>query len=121
MGTKLYSAHAQSGGQLGLPPGPDSANIHQYTSNHDKDDQMSTDTSQRPDGKQGADGSARADLPYSLLLELTLHDPDTIHELLLLAEGEPREQFATKALRIGVLALQQAPRSSRSRGVATGK
>ena len=47
-------------------------------------------------------------LPFSLLLELTVHDPDTIAELLACPEGEPRDRFALDALRIGVLALKQA-------------
>ena len=49
-----------------------------------------------------------AELPLSLYLELTIHDPDTIAELWSHPEGGPREQFALQALRIGVLALKQA-------------
>lgn len=49
-----------------------------------------------------------ADLPYSLPLELTVQDAETIAELSAFPEGEEREQFALKALRIGVLALKQA-------------
>lgn len=48
------------------------------------------------------------EFPYSLILELTVHDADTISELCRYAEGEERDQFAVKALRIGVLALRQA-------------
>lgn len=48
------------------------------------------------------------ELPYSLVLELTVDDPDTIAELTRHAEGDEREQFAARALRIGVLALRQA-------------
>ena len=47
-------------------------------------------------------------LPFSLLLELTVKDPDTIAELCKYPDGEEREQFAQRALRIGVLALKQA-------------
>jgi hypothetical protein len=49
-----------------------------------------------------------AELPYRLLLELTVEDPDTIAELCQHAEGDDRERFALSALRIGVLALRQA-------------
>jgi hypothetical protein len=48
------------------------------------------------------------ELPFSLILELTVDDPDTVAELCRHMEGEEREQFALKALRIGVLALRQA-------------
>jgi len=48
------------------------------------------------------------ELPYSLVLELTVDDQDTIAELVRHADGEEREQFAARALRIGVLALRQA-------------
>jgi hypothetical protein len=48
------------------------------------------------------------DLPYSLPLELTVQDSETIAELCAFAEGDAREQFALKALRIGVLAMNQA-------------
>lgn len=48
------------------------------------------------------------ELPYSLDLELTVNDQDTIEELMRYAKGGDREQFATRALRIGVLALRQA-------------
>lgn len=54
-------------------------------------------------------GRARAgDLPFVLMLDLTIDDPDTIAELCRYAEGEERDQFASRALRIGVLALRQA-------------
>lgn len=49
-----------------------------------------------------------AHLPFSLVLELTIQDTDTIAELSLHGEGEDRDQFALQALRIGVLALRQA-------------
>jgi hypothetical protein len=48
------------------------------------------------------------ELPYSLVLELTVDDPDTVAELCRQGDGEEREQFALRALRIGVLALRQA-------------
>ncbi len=47
-------------------------------------------------------------LPYSLQLELVVKDEDTIAELVKHPEGAAREQFALRALRIGVLALRQA-------------
>ena len=49
-----------------------------------------------------------ADLPFRLLLELTVEDPDSIAELCQHHEGDERERFALSALRIGVLALRQA-------------
>ena len=62
------------------------------------------DQRQEPHKGTGTEGS----LPYSLLLELTVQDADTIGELMAHADGESREQFALNALRIGVLALRQA-------------
>jgi hypothetical protein len=47
-------------------------------------------------------------LPSSLFLSLTVTDRDTIAELCLRAEGDPRDDYALEALRIGVLALRQA-------------
>lgn len=55
-----------------------------------------------------AASDTRDELPLSLPLELTVRDPETIAELWAYPEGEPREEFALKALRIGVLALKQA-------------
>jgi hypothetical protein len=52
--------------------------------------------------------SVRDDLPPALLLELTVRDAETIAELCSHAEGNSRDDFALKALRIGVLALRQA-------------
>lgn len=49
-----------------------------------------------------------ATLPRSLTLTLDLHDATVIAELIQLPEGSPRQEFAAKALRIGVMALQQA-------------
>ena len=48
-----------------------------------------------------------AELPYALELELTVKDRDTIAELWRYSEGEPRDEFALVALRIGVLSLRQ--------------
>ena len=39
-------------------------------------------------------------------LRLTVVDPDTIQELSMVPEGEPREKFALTALRIGVMAMR---------------
>lgn len=47
-------------------------------------------------------------LPFTLPLELTVKDAETIAELCRYEEGEPRDEFALRALRIGVLALKQA-------------
>ncbi|MDH3719333.1 MAG: hypothetical protein OES79_14535, partial [Planctomycetota bacterium] len=49
-----------------------------------------------------------ADVPYGLLLELKVADPEVIRELTAHPDGPPRQQFALAALRIGVLALKQA-------------
>ena len=43
-----------------------------------------------------------------LILELTISDPDLIAELEQYADGDEREQFALKAIKIGVMALRQA-------------
>ena len=53
-------------------------------------------------------GHSADDLPPYVHLELTVDDVDTIAELWRHCEGEPREEFALRALRIGVLALRQA-------------
>jgi hypothetical protein len=47
-------------------------------------------------------------LPYSLLLELTVSDAEVIAALWDYPDGAAREEFALRALRIGVLALKQA-------------
>ena len=54
------------------------------------------------------EGDVADNLPISLLLELTVHDPEVIAELCAFAEGEARDEFALQALRLGVLALRQA-------------
>ena len=54
------------------------------------------------------DDQTNEEIPYSLALELIVRDPDTVAELYRHADGDPREQFALSALRIGVLALRQA-------------
>ncbi|MBM3969660.1 MAG: hypothetical protein FJ302_07330 [Planctomycetes bacterium] len=51
---------------------------------------------------------AASELPYSMALELVVHDPGVIAELSQHPEGEPRDEFAVNALRIGVLAMRQA-------------
>lgn len=43
-----------------------------------------------------------------LQLHLTVTDPDSIQELSMVPEGELRENFALKAMRIGVIAMRQA-------------
>ena len=48
------------------------------------------------------------ELPYSLPLELTVQDADCIEELWKFREGEERDRFALRALRVGLLALKQA-------------
>lgn len=46
--------------------------------------------------------------PFSLLLELTVQDREVIDALWAYPEGPARDEFALRALRIGVLALKQA-------------
>ena len=46
------------------------------------------------------------ELPYSLQLELVVQDPDVVRALEEYDEGEPRNQYALEALKIGVLALR---------------
>src|SRR5688572_18811007 len=52
--------------------------------------------------------SGNGQLPSELPLSLVVTDRDTIAELWLRREGEPRDDYALEALRIGVLALRQA-------------
>lgn len=58
----------------------------------------------------GAEPGANAteELPLSLPLDLVVTDPESIAELYSYPEGELRDEFIRKALRIGVLALRQA-------------
>jgi hypothetical protein len=48
------------------------------------------------------------DSQFGLPLELKVLDREVIDALMLHAEGQPRDEFALRALRIGVLALKQA-------------
>ncbi len=52
--------------------------------------------------------SSPAEVPASLSLELVVRDSEVIAELWSNPAGELRDEFALKALRIGVLALRQA-------------
>lgn len=52
--------------------------------------------------------SANASTEGRLTLELQVTDPETVAELLQLAPGATRNEFALRALRVGVLALRQA-------------
>lgn len=49
-----------------------------------------------------------AELPRQLYLELTVREPEVVHELCRHAEGPPRHEYSLSALRLGVLALRQA-------------
>ena len=60
----------------------------------------------RGEGDNTTSGSLS--LPSSLQLDLIVQDEDTILELVKYTEGSERNQFALKALRIGILALRQA-------------
>ncbi|MDA1212519.1 MAG: hypothetical protein O2955_08375, partial [Planctomycetota bacterium] len=46
--------------------------------------------------------------PHWMSLDLTVHDPEVIHELSKFPQGKSREEFALKALRLGVLSLRHA-------------
>ena len=48
------------------------------------------------------------DIPFSVPLELTVEDRDTIRALVQYAEGPERDDYALEALKIGVLALRHA-------------
>mgnify|MGYP003444329320 CR=1 FL=1 len=50
--------------------------------------------------------SVPADAQFGLPLELKVLDREVIDALMLHAEGPPRDEFALRALRIGVLALK---------------
>lgn len=60
-----------------------------------------------PPKAEPVDGAA-ADIPFSLVVELTVQDPDTVAALTAFPEGPERDEFALAALKIGVLALRQA-------------
>ena len=45
-------------------------------------------------------------LPYTLSLELLVHDPEVIRALVEYSEGDERNQYALEALKIGILALR---------------
>lgn len=47
-------------------------------------------------------------LPRVICLDLPVHDPEVIRELIKHAEGPSRQEYALSALRLGVLALRQA-------------
>ena len=47
-------------------------------------------------------------IPYSLLLELVVTDPEVITELWAKPEGRERDEYVLGALRLGILALRQA-------------
>jgi hypothetical protein len=46
-------------------------------------------------------------IPYSLLVELVVTDPEIISELWAKREGRERDEYALGALRLGMLALRQ--------------
>ena len=60
------------------------------------------------DQRAATNGDQSDSLPYSLLLELQVTDPEVIAALWQCNEGAERDEFATRALRIGVLAIRQA-------------
>ena len=55
-----------------------------------------------------AEQNGNGNLPYSMLLELTVTDAEVIAELYQRPEGRDRDDYALSALRLGVLALKQA-------------
>lgn len=52
--------------------------------------------------------SSIEDLPFSIQLDLSVEDRDTIRELARYAEGAERDEYALEALKIGVVALKHA-------------
>jgi len=54
------------------------------------------------------DDAEPADAPDALELHLRVVDPELVDELTAYPEGDPRDEFALGALRIGMLALRQA-------------
>ncbi len=66
---------------------------------------MSTQLRLAPADSVPQDGE---DLPLKLPLEILVRDRETIAELCAVPDGDLREEFALKALRIGVMALRQA-------------
>ena len=63
--------------------------------------------------KETTEGNVPETLPFSLPLELTVTDPEVISELFAKQEGRERDEYAPGALRLGVLALRQAPGADR--------
>jgi len=61
-----------------------------------------------PDLSEAAASISQGELPFSLPLELVVRDAEIIAELASYPEGAERLDFASQALRIGVLALKQA-------------
>ena len=47
-------------------------------------------------------------MPRSIRLDLLIEDPQAVAQLLPIPEGRPRQAHASTALRIGLLALEQA-------------
>src|SRR5689334_15457894 len=52
--------------------------------------------------------NGNGELPYALLLELTVKDQEVIRELWQRPEGRERDEYALAALRLGILTLRQA-------------
>jgi hypothetical protein len=65
-------------------------------------------TTQQMERRFSTAGDEAEILPFNLPLELTVTDAEVIRELWHYADGAAREEFALRALRIGVLALKQA-------------
>ena len=58
--------------------------------------------------QQTLENRSSSELPFSISLDLTTDDPDTIRALAKYPAGTARDDFALEALKIGVLALRHA-------------
>jgi hypothetical protein len=64
----------------------------------------STETKRAPSPPRDADQDGK--LPYSIPLNLVVHDPDVIRALVQHDDEDERNQYALEALKIGILALR---------------
>lgn len=64
------------------------------------------DSFSRPYTEDHSNANGHASLPYQIQLELLVDDRDIIRALFEQPEGEPRNQFAIEAMKIGILALR---------------
>src|SRR3954471_18165902 len=67
---------------------------------------MSATVERHSSTNNGSHAQLDGDLPFPLPLELLIDDPEIIRALVEYSEGEPRNQYAVEAMKIGVLALR---------------